>query len=223
MTEILLAKASRTFAAPSIAKEYGYRQRVLFRVTVEASQLNGNRHPHFSVTGEAWTAGGVGKHGDRVFCGGCMHEEAARFWPAVVPIIRLHLSNADDGAPMYAEGNGWYWLAGALPGFAGEQYCGATGSSAKTPERCLEVLADHLRVSLDEARRIRCECAACWPERQASPEVVGFKRCARKARRIFAKYVQAQADRWKREAEAGVALIRKLAAEAPGGPQVFEA
>jgi len=129
---------------------------------------------YFSVTGEISTEQ-QRKRGDCDCCG-CIHDEILAARPDLAPAIALHLSSL-DGIPMHAEANGWYWLAGAAGG-RGERY---HGGADKTPDQCTEILADHLRISLDDARAM----VANPPSRQA-----------------FKSYIENCKPRWKAEAEA---------------------
>ncbi len=182
-------------------------------VKVSAYRLGGNSHPHFSVTGET-------KH-----TGGCIHEECLKAWPEIKPIIDLHLSNADDGEPMHAEANGYYWLAGVVGGL-GEQYHGGSGSDGRTPDKCLSILANHLRITQDEAKAIADKVKDAYydaeikaidnvkiePTLNRSPQGMEPVRKAASiaARNVFHDYVTAQGYRWQTEAEAGIKLIREL-------------
>lgn len=204
----ILAIATRTRACPSLAREYG-RKNAMITITAQAYQLGGNAHPHFSVTADIYAPG---KSHDPFACG-CLHDEALRFWPAIKPIIALHLSNADDGEPMHAEANGWYNMAGALGGM-GEKYhrgnspmnfpCTApadkpwmnTEHRNPTPDECLAMLAEHLRISMEQAQMLRDSL-----KDSTNP------------RAFFGAFVEAQRERWQKEAEAGLALIRSLSQE----------
>ncbi|MFS2518288.1 hypothetical protein [Bacteroides xylanisolvens] len=76
-------------------------------VKVRLSDDCRNGHADFAITADIyeknkydcwkWTAGG------------CCHEEIAVVFPELRPFIALHLSDA-KGAPMYAQGNGFYHL-----------------------------------------------------------------------------------------------------------------
>jgi len=200
---------SRTFHnVPDIARAYGYPDARLV-VTAKAYQVAGNAHPHFSVTASVYSHAYYAKTRDSL-AGGCLHDEAARHWPAIIPIIALHLSAADTGEPMHAEENGYYWLAGMVGGL-GEQYHGGSGSDGKTREECTAILADHLRIHAEEAGKLADKVAAVYN----APIPEGEPRTSKElARAAFRAFVDAQRPRWAREAEAGLALIRRLAASA---------
>lgn len=211
MTERIIAKAERTF--PRIPDGWGNRGRTV--VTVLASQLGGNRHPHFSVTCSIYGPRG------RDLGGGCIHEWIRELWPEVEPVIRLHLANADDGEPMHAEGNGFYWLAG-YGGGLGERYHGGNcSSSPKSRDECLAVLADHVRVPLDELRRIADRMieggtriatdGGFWMDSPQGPILQKDKCIGHYVRKQFRDWVDSQRPRWRREAREGLELIRRLA------------
>lgn len=81
----------------------GYKVDVKVRLSDDCR----NGHADFAITADIyeknkydcwkWTAGG------------CCHEEIAVVFPELRPFIALHLSDA-KGAPMYAQGNGFYHL-----------------------------------------------------------------------------------------------------------------
>lgn len=167
----------------------------VINLDAKAYSLHG-QSPYFSVTARIGTAQKLARgDGD---AGGCLHDEILRLWPQLAPIVALHLSNAITGEPMHAEANGWYWMAGALGG-AGEQYHGASGSSAQSPDECLVNLAEHLRISSTETIKLRNECRAAHTR-------------AGNARIIFSQFVAEQRPRWQAEAQAGIALLHELTA-----------
>lgn len=223
-TETTLAEVSRSFNAPA-----GYDNGSILRAHAKAYKLNGNQHPHFSVTGEIGTKRQLETGNWQ--CGGCIHEEIVKRWPTIAPIIALHLSNADDGEPMHAEANGYYWLAGVVGGL-GEQYHGGNGSDGRSPEKCLSILADHLRISQDEAKQISDQVKNAYDGAFQSYEAPPtgptlnrldpwkgdrLKTASNTAKNVFHDFVNAQRDRWQREANEGIALIQSLAAEKTEG------
>lgn len=145
----------------------------------------GNRMPYFTITGD-------GYENRRLAFSGACHDIIAERLPELRDVIALHLSDM-DGAPMHAESNGWYWLAGAVD--VGEKYNGGNGSSAKGACDCMRIFADHVRIPETEAARIIGHFA----------KLVKIKgRDA--ARKSFGAWIDAQRPRWKAEADA---LIRK--------------
>lgn len=175
-------KLTRTFPAPS-----GYRGKLIATASLEV--CGRNKFPHFSVTGEISTA--VERASGDFQVGGCIHEEILKVWPEVLPIVALHLSDSPSGEPMDAEANGFYWLAGCVPGGLGEKYHGGSGSGAKTPDECLAILAEHLRMDLDSARVL-----VATAKESALPKAA------------FAAVVKGLRPRWKREAEAGLQWLK---------------
>lgn len=209
MKETVIAKATRTFSG----EVAGYSKRHRFIIKAQAYQLAGNAKGHFSVTAEV-----PNLRGTDIECGGCMHREILIAWPDVKPIVDLHLSD-DDGVPMHAESNGWYQMAGALGG-AGEQYHAGNseqqmwkpdgsfdGYRKPTADECLTQLAEHLRITMEEAQKLRENLAA---QITLAPDRVGYPKQVKCARAMFAGFVSAQIPRWNAEAVAALALIRSL-------------
>lgn len=88
-----------------------------YLITAELVHLQGNERPYFSVTADAWYAQGkltgyqrMRRHYEQD-AGGCMHEEIVAIVPELAPIIHVHLAD-DDGVPMHAFANGWYFYSG---------------------------------------------------------------------------------------------------------------
>lgn len=188
------------------------------KVTAGLSHLQGNARPHFSVTAEIFRPGARD-----IEAGGCLHDEVIKYWPELAPIVALHLGD-DTGAPMHAEANGWYWLAGALGG-AGERYHGGNGSQADTsPAGCLQVFADHVRVPLAEAERIAEAVRAAmdiplggvaperWDEYSADTHAVW---CNREGHATWRRLCAPMLERWHEQAAAGVALLDTLTGRQP--------
>lgn len=93
----------------------------LFKVTAKFQHLKGNARPYFSCTAE-----GAG-------FAGCIHEDILKFAPEFAQAVAIHLSD-DDGTPMHAIDNGWYWFGGT-----------------KYQLRDNKILADHLRITVEQA------------------------------------------------------------------------
>jgi hypothetical protein len=145
-----------------------YRHRLDVKGGLE--HLRGNARPHFSLT--CWESA---PHNPNVECsGGCAHGLILSHWPELADLAALHLAD-DEGAPMHAEANGWYLLAGYLGG-VGERYhagnsmrqhwkladgtpCGDSsvpgaefdGYRNSTPDECLALFAGHVRLSEQDA------------------------------------------------------------------------
>lgn len=179
-------------------KPYGARGRVVIRAFAGLHYIKGNSSPYFSLTGEVSRV--IARHDGQAILArepeicGCIHDELIREWPDLAPLAAMHLSGL-DGAPMHAEGNGFYWLAGAaasphaprLPVW-GAKYHGASGDYGKTPAECLKIAANHFRVA-------ESELAPFVESRYESGAVM-------KAR--VAAFTAAQRERWQREAESAI-------------------
>jgi hypothetical protein len=167
-------------------------------ITAELHQMAGNDRPHFSVTA-------VISVGRRDIAGGQLVGEVLRAAPELAPIVALHLAD-DTGQPMHAEANGWYWLAGALGGMGERYHAGNSkiqhwkdeptnrvfdGYREPTPAECLKIFAKHCRISVDEASAV-----ADLVKSAQSPRECWRERCA------------SMADRWNREAIAGIELLK---------------
>lgn len=188
----IIARYTSTRAIPSWSK------RAIISVDAKAYTLSKDSRPYFSITAEITTPASRLRHD--IEAGGCLHDEILRFWPSLAPIVALHLSDALTGEPMHAEANGWYWMAGALGG-AGEQYHGASGSNSKTPDECLAIVADHLRISREDATILRDAVQTVCAEK-GNPS----------GRNYFNGFIEEQRPRWQAEAQAGIALLNDLTA-----------
>lgn len=162
--------------------------------------IKGNSAPYFSLTALTWRNG-------REDSGGCLHDLILGFYPELADLVALHLSDI-NGRPMHAAANGWYQLAGFFDG-AGEQYHGGnserrfpcaapadkpwqtTESRKPTKEECLQIWADHCRITIEQAREAALIIAAKWnyPDMKAA----------------HAEFIELQSDRWAQEAKACVA------------------
>jgi hypothetical protein len=207
----------KTRACPVLAREWG-KKALNITVTAKAYTCGNNAHPYFTVTADIYKPD---RSHNPIACG-CMHEEVLRYFPEMAPLVALHLANADNGEPTYGEDNGFYWLAGALDGL-GERYHGGSGDSGKSPDECLRIFAEHCRIELPEAEgigRTVKDAFESGQRRVATSEVV-----TEKAREEMAKEGRraAKADwkvicddmrpRWKREAEAGLALLESMSTQ----------
>lgn len=180
---------------------------VRVKVTAGLHYLSGNRRPCFTVTADITTIR------RRDLGGGCCHDEIVKIWPKLAPVVALHLSD-DQGVPMHAEPNGWYWLAGYYGGAderchggnADRQHWTPTGDfdgyRHSTPDECLKTFADHVRIPIDEARRLAAE----FTKLERRP------RCHRPSwlvvRQRFAAWLEEQRPRWQREADEARDVLR---------------
>lgn len=161
------------------------KNRVAMVVHFGLHHIKGNSAPYFSITADGYENG-------RESFGGCCHDIIAEHLPDLKDVIALHLSDI-DGAPMHAEANAWYWLAGVVD--VGEKYHGGSGDYGKNANECLRIFCEHVRIGEREAVRIigRFNKQARAEGREA-------------ARRDFGGWIDGQRPRWKREADE---LIRK--------------
>lgn len=169
----------------------GYGTKAHITVTAGLRKLAGNARPYFSVTADIRIPGRRD-----IEAGGCMHNEIRRYWPALEPVIALHLSD-DTGTPMHADANGWYFLAGYYGG-AGERYHGGNREAAGTPtEDCLKIFAEHVRAPLEVVRAL----AESWVNEAHDWDAT---------RAAYRAWLGEQATRWQAEADAARDLLDKL-------------
>lgn len=174
--------------------------RHLVRAFAGLQFLKGNSAPYFTLTGSVDRIIGDLPDG-RVQLerdsgeSGCIHETLLRHFPDLQALADLHLSDL-QGAPMHAEGNGLYWIAGAMasphaPNLPvwGQRYHGASGTSGRTPAECLDVAARHYRLTPAEVM------AFAEPLRYAAAPAV---------REAVKRFTDAQRERWQAEAEAAI-------------------
>ena len=78
-----------------------------YTMTVKAGLCKiGAQRPYFSIT-----------YDDSEGSGGAGHEQILKYFPDLADIVAMHLSD-EDGTPMHAVENGWYWLKQANAGEA---------------------------------------------------------------------------------------------------------
>jgi hypothetical protein len=148
--------------------------------------IAGNSAPYFSLTADEYENG-------RWASGGCQHDLILQHFPELADLAAMHLSDL-DGAPMHAEANAWYWLAGTFPDAFGERYHAGNSTPAKSPVECLAVFAKHCRIGEDEAREIQESVRRVTMAAPHSRNAVARATCA--------ELVRAMRPRWKTEAEA---------------------
>ena len=148
-----------------------------------------NGHEHFSLTAVIWEKRGNNRWVDAG--GGCCHEHILALDPEFAPFTALHLSD-QDGVPMHAFANAWYWFRGFGPGVSGgEGYHGGNGSDAKMPDECRRIFCEHLRVTDAEAGQIAALAPRSETELQIVLEDMGLP------------------ARWKAEAGAAIAKLEQ--------------
>lgn len=101
----------------------------LLRIKSGLYHHDGNKSPHFATTAELRQYG-------RISSCGCLHDDILEHAPEFAQAISLHLSD-DNGKPMYAVENGFYFYGGT-----------------QWEKRNNAYLANHLRISLAEAEAI---------------------------------------------------------------------
>jgi len=127
---------SKIIAGKEWVKVY-YEQGKKYRITVRAELIHheGNKKPYFSIGGDIER---LAKNGRKVWeSGGCIHDEVLRHFPHLKPLVDIHLSD-DEGLPMHAYSNAGYWA----------------GHYEIEREKNTEMLAQHLRVSKDQANEM---------------------------------------------------------------------
>lgn len=212
-----------TLAVCTIPAPHTRAYKLTMRVEGGLHNMTGNGKPYFSLTCFTHRKG----HPNQCQSGGCDHETILKHYPRFADLAALHLCDI-DGKPMHAEENGWYKLAGALPNNAGEQYHAGnskqhfpkppsaprkgewddTDYREPTAEECLQMFADHARVDIETARVLCGHLIDVWYntreecEQQGVDDWTWSAKSWQSARRVFTQWIDAQAPRWKAEADA---------------------
>lgn len=176
----------------------GYRVPLTLRVEGGLHNIRSNHAPYFSLTYTQHRKG----FPNQCWSGGAGHEYILQHFPRFSDLAALHLSDI-DGVPMNAEGNGWYWLAGAMGGM-GERYHGGNREYADNSEaECLRIFARHCRITTDEAMTIRAAVRRAYG---ATFPVSDKERtdAAAAARAEWGGIMEAMRPRWKQEAAAAI-------------------
>lgn len=165
---------------------------VIVKVRGELRRLGDNPRPTFSITGEVYNPRSRRCGGDGLIMGGCIHELAVHYFPAVAPLVRVHLAD-DNGVPMHAADNAAY--------FAG--HSGNKGRDVST-------LARHLRVTVDKASEM-----AQWVDNfyGDSPSAFDAVTTAKGAWQTAIGEFDLPAE-WEREAAAALALLNFVGVKA---------
>lgn len=114
------------FNSVNVSKTVGNTR---INVKIGLDDCCGNGHCDFAITADIFEKNEYGNW--KWYSGGCQHEEILKHFPELSDFVDLHLSNV-YGQPMYADGNGHYWL---------------TKEGAK---KC----AQYLRIDEDTARKL---------------------------------------------------------------------
>jgi len=132
---------------------YGYDSEVVLTVKVRLTKLEGNSRPYFSVTGSIDSLRGV------EIAGGCLHDEILQWFPELADVVALHLAD-DRGKPMHAAENARYWMG--LSSWSGKEWKPMAPRGVPDLETDSQgliwapvTLAKHLRISVEDARRVR--------------------------------------------------------------------
>lgn len=86
-------------------------------IVAEERDDSGTLSPGFSITADVWEAHGTWsgraqkRNGREQDMGGCLHDLILKIAPELAPLVSAHLAG-QDGTPMHAEANGWYFYSG---------------------------------------------------------------------------------------------------------------
>jgi hypothetical protein len=160
-TSALLFKASATHGT----------ERTVLKASLDDACRNG--HADFSLTCDIYENG-------RDVGGGCAHEHILKVFkhsphaPMLAELAALHLSDA-DGVPMHATANAFYWFCGMFADGLGQEYHGGSGQDGKSPEKCREILADHIRADAEQVKALADVCPMDALEMSYFLEKMGFR------------------------------------------------
>lgn len=159
------------------------REKTVIKIRLNDECRNG--HEDFSLTADIYEKAGTEVWRDSG--GGCCHEHILKLRPDLKPLADLHLSTC-KGIPMHAAANAFYWFAGWRGGLRTDCH-GASGRDGKTPEKCREILADHLRAS--EAEMAALEACGAQTQKELQAVIEDLK----------------MPERWQKEADAAIATL----------------
>ena len=128
---------------------YGVSRKVSLKVNASLVKLAGNDYPYYSITGSVELIDK--RYREPVITCGAIHDTIAQHYPELAPLIAVHLS-AVDGVPMHAEANARYWAG--LCTYSDGRPMG---------EYNREVLAQHLRITPEEADQARAAMIKGYP------------------------------------------------------------
>lgn len=148
--------------------------------------------PGFAITVSGWerypnaSARARARNGRDINYGGCNHDLILEVAPHLAPLVAAHLAD-QDGTPMHAEANGWYFYSGGAAAYEREQVAAGRDYGYS---RNLET-SDHDRA----ARALNIDPADL-------PEDLD--------REGFAEFVKSLAGRWLTQAETARAVLAAM-------------
>lgn len=163
--------------------------------------IRGNSKPYFSLTCDIYEGG-------RDVGGGAAHELIVKLFPHLKPLADLHMSNI-DGEPMHAAENGLYYIQHMIPGAMGcdpfaSGFADQGYGKKRSDEECIQIMADHFRISLNEARALLV--ALIFHAESVSHYKRVYEGGAKPVvKAAMAIWVEAQKPRWKAEADKAIA------------------
>ena len=186
-----------TMADPTIRTFTGSNRKVNAKGGLH--YIRGNKAPYFSLTMESWVGG-------REDCFGAAHDELVKHWPELKPLADLHLSD-NNGVPSYAVENGLYYIQHLIPGATGygltsTSFAKSSYGPDRTDDECTQIMADHFRISLNEARGLLVALIDVAETQVSFYERVYGKGSKAVVKTALAAWVEAQKPRWKVEADA---------------------
>lgn len=162
------------------------KEKTIIKIRLNDECRNG--HEDFSITADVYEKDKRGIW--REYMGGCCHDHILSLKPELAPFAALHLSTW-QGIPMHSAANAWYWFQGMHPEAADSKYHSGTGSSAKTPEECRAIFADHIRATPEQVQQIEGMLPRSQVELQVIIEDIGFL------------------EQWQREAQAAIRQLEE--------------
>lgn len=176
----------RLIAQRILVRDMPDRSRVTAVLRID--QIGGNAHPHFSATGElyephgTWSGAAQQRSGREPDTCGMVHDEILRAFPGAAPFVAMHLSDYPSGTPMHALANSWYFYSDGHLAYELKSY----GQ---------EYVDRHGSGRERAARTLRCSI-------DDLPADAGEEE--------FAEFVNAQRERWAREAAAAIELLERM-------------
>jgi hypothetical protein len=192
-----MTDSDHMIATVTLSRDLPNRRRIL--ATAELHHLAGNARPYFSVTMELHNLRCREDSPNRVESAGAAHEEILRYFPQLAPVVALHLAD-DRGVPMYAVANGAYWLGLTDPRYLPD---GAPR---------LDHFASLWRITPGQAQEFYEQVRAVKPA-EAADDLTEDQRQRQAWAKALSDLAAAQGERWQREANDALALIRNLAKE----------